>query len=275
MEIVTNQGERWTLTESRPRHLAGFVESIWCFEGWSAQARERHLPNGLLEVVVQLDDRCHFVNDHIRERCAPNCLAGLQIGPTIIEAPRGRSRVLGVRLHPAGAYAVVGSPLHEFSGRVVDLHDVVGRSASELAERCHDACSAEVRLRRVEHWVAERIGRSRTIDPRVAWVAARIEGSHGLVAIGRLQDQTGLSKKRLIEGFREQVGVPPKHYARIIRFRRALTLLHESRCSLSEIALVAGYYDQPHMNLEFRDLGGLAPGDFLAVTRHSPTTTSC
>ncbi len=273
MELVTNRGERWTLTELRPRHLAGFVESIWCFEGSIAQARERHLPNGLLELVVQLDHRFHFVSDRIRERCAPNCLAGLQTGPTIIELPPGRVSVLGMRLHPAGAYAVVGSPLHEFSDRVVDLHDVVGRSASELAERCRDARSAEIRLQRVEHWVAERISRSRTINPRVAWVAARIEASHGLVAIGRLQDQAGLSKKRLIEGFREQVGLAPKHYARIIRFRRALTLLHDGRCSLSEIALVAGYYDQPHMNLEFRDLGGLAPGDFLAVRRHSPTTT--
>jgi AraC-like DNA-binding protein len=273
VEIVTNRGERWTLTESRPRHLAGCVESIWCFEGSIAQTREQHFPNGFLELVVQLDDRFHFVNDRTRERCAPNCLAGLQTGPTIIEAPRGRSCVLGVRLHPAGAYAVVGSPLHEFSGRVVDLHDVVGHSASELAERCEDACSAEARVQCVEHWISERISRSRTIDPRVAWVAARIEGSHGLVAIGRLQDQAGLSKKRLIKGFREQVGLAPKQYARIIRFRRALTLLHECRRSLTEIALVAGYYDQPHMNLEFRDLGGLAPGDFLAATRHSPTTT--
>jgi AraC-like DNA-binding protein len=273
VEIVTTRGGRWTLTESRPRHLARFVESIWCFEGSLAHARERHFPNGLLELVVQLDDRFHFVNDRSRERCAPNCLAGLQTGPTIIEAPPGRSCVLGVRLHPAGAYAVVGSPLHEVSGRVVDLDDLVGRSASRLAERCDDAGSAEARIRCAARWISERIGRPRTIDPRVAWVAARIEGSHGSVAIGRLQGHTGLSKKRLIEGFREQVGLAPKHYARIIRFRRALTLLHDSRRSLTAIALAAGYYDQPHMNLDFRDLGGLAPGDFLAATRYSPTTT--
>jgi AraC-like DNA-binding protein len=177
-----------------------------------------------------------------------------------------------MRLHPAGAYAVVGGPLHEASERVVDLDGLVGRSVSELAERCHEAGGAEARLRCAARWLSERINSSSPIDPRVAWAAARIEDSHGLVGIARLQDQTGLSRKQLVDGFREQIGLAPKLYARILRFRFALTLLHEGGRSLADIALAAGYCDQPHMNLEFRDLGGLPPGDFLATTRYSPTT---
>jgi AraC-like DNA-binding protein len=272
VEIVTQRGDCWTLTEARPRRFSGLVESIWYFEGSVTLAPERHFPNGLLELVLQFSERFHVVKDGIRERCAPNSLAGLQTGSTIIEAPSGRSCVLGMRLHPAGAYAVVGGPLYETSGRLVDLDGLVGRSASELAERCHEASGAEARVRCAAHWLAERINGSSTIDPRVAWAAARIEDSHGLVAISRLQDQTGLSRKRLVEGFREQIGLTPKLYARILRFRFALTLLHEGGRPLAEIALAAGYCDQPHMNLEFRDLGGLAPGDFLATTRYSPTS---
>lgn len=48
--------------------------------------------------------------------------------------------------------------------------------------------------------------------------------------------------------------------------------LPNGRHSLAETAAIVGYYDQPHMNLEFREWGGLAPGDFLATTRYSPTT---
>lgn len=269
---MTHRSDGWTLTESRPRRLSGLVESIWYFEGSIPLARERHFPNGLLELVVQLTDRFHFVKDGRRERCAPITLAGLQTGPTIIEAPPGRACVLGMRLHPAGAYAVVGLPLDEASGRVVDFDDLVGGSASELAERCHEARDGEARVRCAALWLSERIDRSRAIDPRVGWAAARIENSRGLVGIARLQDETGLSRKRLVEAFREQIGLPPKLYARIVRFRFALTLLHDGRRSLTETALAAGYYDQPHMNLEFRELGGLPPGDFLAAIRYSSTT---
>lgn len=32
----------------------------------------------------------------------------------------------------------------------------------------------------------------------------------------------------------------------------------------AEIAQRCGYYDQAHMNREFRDLAGVAPGEFVA-----------
>jgi AraC-like DNA-binding protein len=67
--------------------------------------------------------------------------------------------------------------------------------------------------------------------------------------------------------------VAPKLYARIVRFRRALRLLHEGAGTLAEVADASGYCDQPHMNLELRELGGIAPRDYLAATRYSSTTT--
>ena len=157
MAIVTRlsdgarDGDAWTLTESRPEHLVGLVESIWYFEVSIPYARERHFPNGRVGLVVQLESPFHVVTDATRERCATVCLSGLQTRPTIVEAPSRRSRVLGVRLSPAGAYMVAGSSLRDASERVVDLADLVGCAASELAERCAEGRSAEDRVR----WRAE------------------------------------------------------------------------------------------------------------------------
>jgi len=65
-------------------------------------------------------------------------------------------------------------------------------------------------------------------------------------------------------GFR----VKDKLFARIHRFRRALKLIDQGDGPLADIALAAGYYDQPHMNAELRELSGLAPGEFLAAVRY-------
>jgi hypothetical protein len=43
---VDDLRDGWSLTEYRPGHLAGFVESIWHFEGAMPYVRERHLPDG-------------------------------------------------------------------------------------------------------------------------------------------------------------------------------------------------------------------------------------
>ncbi len=67
--------------------------------------------------------------------------------------------------------------------------------------------------------------------------------------------------------FRDQIGVAPKLYARIVRFSRAAGMLEAGSGPLTDVALAAGYYDQPHMNTEFRALSGLTPREFAARAR--------
>ena len=64
----------------------------------------------------------------------------------------------------------------------------------------------------------------------------------------------------MIARFREQIGVAPKTLARVIRFDRAVRLLRASaQQGLAEIAFACGYFDQAHMNREFRELAGTTP----------------
>ena len=70
----------------------------------------------------------------------------------------------------------------------------------------------------------------------------------------------GWSRKRLVAGFREQVGVPPKTLGRVLRFHHALELLSGTGGPAAEIAAACGYADQAHMIREFRAVSGLTPG---------------
>lgn len=268
MKIVTRHDEShlgsWTNSEWRPPRLAGLVDKIWHSEGALAHRGERILPNGTVELVLNLGEPFRLLEGTGTRVFAAASLCGMQSGPLVIEQP-ARHDVLNVRLHPAGAYALLGMPTGEVSGRFVELHDLVGHAATELLERCRDAASVEARFRLVAEWVSERVARSRGIDPPIAWAAAQIERSGGARSIGALREQTGLSPSRFAATLREQIGVTPKRYARIIRFRRVVAMLHARTDTLADIALAAGYYDQPHMTAEFRELSGLTPREFLAV----------
>jgi AraC-like DNA-binding protein len=259
---------RWLLARWAPEWLAGVVEGIWYFEGWLSELRERHFPHGRVELVVQLGPLYRQVVGDRTEAFAPTCVSGLLLGPDVIEAPPGPSAVLGARLHPGGAFAVLGRPLHELTGITADLEDLVHRAASELAERCAAAPTPEARLRAAAAWLERRLRAHPGLDPAVAWMTRELETRAGAVPIGRLREQTGWSKTRLTSRFREQIGVPPKTLARVLRFRRALELVHREEGVLSEIALAAGYYDQPHFNAEFRELSGFAPTEYLARRRY-------
>jgi AraC-like DNA-binding protein len=188
----------------------------------------------------------------------------MQLGPTVTTQPR-RHGVLGIRLYPAGAYALLATPLRAITGLVVELRDLVGSTADELIERCREATSAEARFRITAAWIAARVGGARPVEPAVAWAAAEIESRNGDVPITELRVETGFSKTRLATAFRDQIGVPPKLFARIVRFRRALAMVESGASPLADVALAAGYYDQPHFNAEFRELSGLTPGELLVA----------
>lgn len=67
-----------------------------------------------------------------------------------------------------------------------------------------------------------------------------------------------------MQKFRDKIGLPPRAFARLIRFDRAL------RCAESgpepdwaEIALACGFVDQSQFNRELRSFAGMTPVDFL------------
>lgn len=268
---VDSELGRWTSSQWQPPHLARFVERFWYSEGRTAASRERLLPTGMVELVVCLGAPHRLVEGNGIETLRLS-FTGLQTGPVVIGHP-DHHRVLGLRLQPAGGYALLSLPMVEVSGLTVDLRDVLGAAAVELAERCHDAASVERCFAIAAAWVAERIRRARALDARVAWTVDRIVTSAGRTPIATLREATGLSKTRLAGMFREQIGVVPKVYARIVRYRRALALLERGAPSLVEIALEAGYYDQSHMNGEFRELGGITPREFVAARYPGSTNT--
>jgi AraC-like DNA-binding protein len=266
--VVTQQEESdrgtWSQSTWHPSRLAPLVERFWHSRGCMAVARERLFPNGYIELALTLGDRHGCLVGGAREVLPVSGITGILSEPMVIEHPRHHD-VIAARLRPAAAYALLGMPMDQVMGQNVDLSAVFGREADELAERCHAASSVEERFRLLAEWIARRIEQSRGVDEAIAWSMAQIESSDGSVSIAELREETGMSKSRLVSGFRRQVGVTPKVYSRIIRFRRACGLLDAGAGSLADVALAAGYYDQPHMNAEFRELAGLTPGEFLTV----------
>jgi AraC-like DNA-binding protein len=249
---------RWTYREWRPPALAGLVELLWESEGTTTEPTDRHFPHGMIELLVNVGGERFDLVTPCSSTFAATWLVGQQLGPTVTIQPT-HHHVLGIRLRPAGAFALVKTPLRVLTKLVITLEDVLGAVVCTLVDRCRDAPSAPARFDLVARWLAERFASARRIDPEIAWVADQIDAAAGQIPIAPLRVETGLSKSRLAAAFRDQIGVTPKVYARLVRFRRALSLVEEGRRSLAEVACEAGYYDQPHFNAEFRALTGLSP----------------
>lgn len=264
---------RWTHTAWHPGPgdpLEWAVDRVWDFDGMAAHPQERVFPNGQLELIVQLDDRYLDVTAAGAASTPATCVTGIFSRPAVVQAPRRPCRVLGVRLRPAGAWALLSHPLDQLAELTTDLGDLLGRAGDELAECCHDAGRGIDRVRYAVAWLGRQLQRpeARRVDPAVQWIARRIADTGGSQPIAALRAETGLTQARLIALFRQQIGVTPKRLARIHRFNCALGLLSRQDDTLARVAQRAGYFDQPHMNADFREMAGLTPRAFLTATRY-------
>jgi AraC-like DNA-binding protein len=258
---------RWSYSVWRPPRLGALVDHVWAYDGPSSHRRKRVFPNGRVELILNFGEPYRLVEGAGAKVCRRTWISGPQVGPILLEQP-AHQHVAGVRLHPAGALALVARPMRETTGLAVNLTDLVGPQADDLLERCEAADSVMSRFRVVAQWIGERFVRTHGTDKAVAWAVAQLEASGGTIPIAELRERTGLSKTRLVEAFRDQVGLAPKLYGRIVRFRQMLGRLQSAgEARLTDVALEARYYDQAHMNAEFRALGGVTPRAFLAA-RH-------
>lgn len=271
--VVDTELGRWRLAAWEPpvgSPLGRAVDSVWDFEGIVTAPRERVFPNGGVELLLQLDDRYRDIGQGGAGLTPATCVTGVHTGSFVIEAPPRPCRVIGIRLHPPAAWALLGHPMSELSDSTTDLELLVGRRVTELAERCHGMANGVQRVRCVVAWLAERLfdeRAARAVDPVVRHVSESIVRTGGRASIGSLRRETGVAAAPLADRFRREVGVTPKRYARIHRFRRALALLAAPAPRLAEVALSAGYYDQSHMNADFRRMAGLTPGEYVQSRR--------
>jgi AraC-like DNA-binding protein len=77
--------------------------------------------------------------------------------------------------------------------------------------------------------------------------------------------ETGLSRRRFAQLFREQVGLTPKLYCRLHRFQGVLRQISSGApVDWADLAVAGGYYDQAHLANEFRSFSGISPASYLA-----------
>jgi AraC-like DNA-binding protein len=190
-------------------------------------------------------------------------VAGLHAAPSLVRPTSCTWSCIELRLTPLGAHQLLGWPMHELANRSVDVCDVFG-GAEELTARLAEARSWAERFDLVEHFLERRLTDAAPASAGVEWSWQQLRRSDGRVSIGELAEELGWSHRRLIARFREQIGLAPKTAARVLRFDRAVAALRSARPpALAELAVECGYFDQAHLNRDFRELAGTTPTAFL------------
>jgi AraC-like DNA-binding protein len=261
-----SEEDRWEMVHAAPDpRLAGHVISYCSYdERTTSFVRRRELPSARVVVIVNLGEaiRVSAPGRAGWSEQAVGFVAGLHDTYALTET-RGAQAGMQIDLTPVGAHLLLGIPMDELAQRVVTLEELFGADGLLLREALAEAQGWPERFAIVDDFLLRLLDDARSPVPSVTRALHRLHESGGTVPVGAVAAEIGCSRRHLIGRFREQVGVTPKLFARILRFQRVVALV-DARTSMgwAEIAQACGYYDQAHMIRDFNQFAGGPPSEF-------------
>ncbi len=239
--------------------LRPFVESYWRFQAEADDPlsfAHTIVPDGAFS-LFRLDWNGHgFVG-----------LTGP--APRAHQTTAGRGMTcFGVRLRPGALKPLLGLEPARFAGRFAEPAEIPPPLA-DLMTAAALAGDWEACVRQLDVGLLARVGEP--VDPVVARTAARLGEAFDGARIGDLAAAESLTPRHLRRRFLAAAGIAPKTYAQARRMREACLLMLDRAGSWGEVAVGAGFADQPHLIREFAHKLRMRPRDaeaYLGRIRH-------
>ncbi|GAA5117992.1 helix-turn-helix transcriptional regulator [Pseudonocardia adelaidensis] len=238
--------------------LADVVSTVWV-QQIAADAPaypQRNLPHGGTEIVCTVG--------------ATPQVAGPRTGPHVELLTPGTT-VVGLRLRPGAAGALLGLPPSELVDLAVPADALWGRAAAALGEGVAAAGSAAGALAALQRGMLARRVAGPEPDALVAEAVRRLMPGRATDVAG-LPTLLAVSERHLRRRCQAAVGLGPKALHRTLRFQGFLARAQEALGAgrrpgaLADLAVRAGYADQAHLTRECVRLTGVTPRAFLAET---------
>jgi len=242
--------------------LATHVACLWTSHALPATTPLRHriLPDNCIDILWQ-------------DRAPLGFVAGMMSRAHGFEA-NVPVLTVAVRFLPGAARAFLDLPLHELQDQHPTLDALWPRAEAERLAAALWECdmTPQQRLATLERALLARLAMQAPAPAdRLARAAIHlIEHAGGSVRIDELARTLGISRQHLALQFRERVGLPPKTFAMVGRFRRASAALRRQTAGpidWTRLALDCGYYDQSHLIHEFRLFADQTPEAFARPVR--------
>jgi AraC-like DNA-binding protein len=244
--------------------LRGQVRSYGFTEETGVPTRRREGPGPEVVVILSFGNEWR-VGGALDETGRLERLTSFIGGPrdtSVVTEHDGRSAGMQINLAPTTARMLFGVPMRELADRNLPLDDLLGGAAELLVERLHGAAGWEQRFEIIDDELARLLAAAPAPDTNVLWAWHRLRRARGRVPVRELAVELGWSRRRLVDRFRDQVGLAPKTVARLFRFEHALELA-DAGGPWAEVASTAGYYDQSHLSNEFRAITGTTPRRYV------------
>ncbi|HVU98746.1 MAG TPA: AraC family transcriptional regulator [Puia sp.] len=236
--------------------LSSFVESIIYYNNpHQSYIAEIVMPDGMPMLVIDLHRSSAL-------------LIGQRDTPMSLSLDKDIRKII-IRFHPDGLYRLSGIAQSDLLNEILDAEHIFGKPIRTLCREMTGQADPD-KLRRC-------IVKGLTFllpdndKDMLSGEVIRYMLRHIAEPIAALTRQTGYSQKHLAHLFRVHVGLTPKVFQQVIKFKTAindLSLLPTQQ--LSGYNWSGNYFDQAHFTRQFTRFSGFTPVDYLRTGNTCP-----
>lgn len=231
--------------------LQPYIHSFWQLQGGGDDSQwERIFPDGSPGIVINLGDDCVTDNGRTKMEHGKTYVVGAMT--TFKESfIKSDTNLLGVCIKPG-----IFPSLYSYASQK-ELTD----STVEF-ERYLSFDTLRIMKDREGYLNKFFVDRANDIDFDFQRILQDISFFKGRLSVREIASRNCITMRQLERIFSVKVGLSPKEYSNIIRFKNTMAQIEYSKDkSLSEIAFECGYYDHAHLTNEIKKLSGRTPSE--------------
>lgn len=233
--------------------LADFIDAFWIVEGVEKQCdKEVILPDGCVDLIFNLGEDCRTDNGTLTMHSEKTYLVGTMttFKETFLSAS---NKLVGIRFKPAAFSAFYKYvSLNEITDKTIEFERSISPDIHKI-EQCP-----------IPYLNAYFLNRLSKPKHSLSAVIKDVQTANGQISIDTLAKRNHTTVRQLERSFKKHIGISPKEFANIVRFKATLSKIKHNKQqeSLLDIAFDCGYYDHAHLTNEIKRYTGIAPSQF-------------
>lgn len=250
-----------------PKVLGDYIQAFRVYYFTDNQTI-RLIPKGIFEIVFQSDDR-FLHNTEYSDGWAQrprHFVGGLHTKSYTVHPDGRQSYCIVAEFKPHTSRYFIPEKLNLFKNTLVSTSDIWGASAIKLANDLHVRSTMKEKIDLVEHFFVDHLIRqvASVVDPTLTLIS----NTKGCVSVSTLAKIAQLSTAQFRKRFKEEIGLSPSQYCKIIRVNQAIKQIQmDNHQSLTQLTYALGYYDQSHFIREFKSVMCQTPNRYSRTLR--------
>lgn len=250
-------------SEKKTQHplLVPHIEYFNSMKGEGKEAKQFiSLPEGKVGMVFLLSGHTEIFDGRETRLNDTHRIWGLIQTPNFVEISKDIFTFCVV-FKPGGLWHFLPTiPIDKVAKASVTLEDIFGKEIQRITDALFYATNFEERVKVLESFLLSQI---KPVIPRIQFAVNLVEKLNGHINVKTLSERLNISSRQLQTVFNEKIGLSPKQFIRMIRFKSVLSCPPSIHENMAQFANKMGCYDESHFIHEFKSFAGMTPKTYF------------